>query len=84
MTPAAVPGPAGPLALRVHRPRHARTPGAGPMYLHGGGFVVGGPDSRHGASCALAEDLLWPATALAPDAQAEVFSLVDERLAAAS
>ncbi len=54
VTPATVPGPAGPLALRVYRPGHARTPGAGLVYLHGGGFVVGGPDSHHGALCALA------------------------------
>ncbi|MFI9726014.1 alpha/beta hydrolase [Streptomyces sp. NPDC052092] len=55
VTPATVPGPAGPLALRVYRPAHARAPGAGLVYLHGGGFVVGGPDSHHGALCALAD-----------------------------
>ncbi|MFZ4156742.1 alpha/beta hydrolase fold domain-containing protein [Streptomyces pseudogriseolus] len=55
VTSVALPGPAGPLALRVYRPRHVRTRGAGLGYLHGGGFVVGGLDSHHGALCALAD-----------------------------
>jgi acetyl esterase len=47
---AAAPGPAGSVPLRRYRPTEA-TATALLLYLHGGGFVVGGLDSHH-AICA--------------------------------
>ncbi|MEU6654778.1 alpha/beta hydrolase [Streptomyces sp. NPDC046900] len=36
-----IPGPGGPLRVRVYRPEHAEGTLPGLMYFHGGGFVVG-------------------------------------------
>ncbi len=48
-----VPGPAGPLAVRVYRPSAAAAlPGL--VYFHGGGFVLGGLDSADRPCRALA------------------------------
>ncbi|WP_167529506.1 alpha/beta hydrolase [Streptomyces spinoverrucosus] len=54
VTATAIPGPAGPLALRVYRPTDDGAPGPGLVYFHGGGFVLGGPESHNGALRALA------------------------------
>jgi acetyl esterase len=54
VTSAATPGPAGPLTLTVYRPVGERAPRPGMVYLHGGGFVLGGPDSHSGFLRALA------------------------------
>lgn len=43
-----VPGPAGPLPARLYAPSHARLPVL--LYLHGGGFVVGGLET-HDSLC---------------------------------
>ncbi|MCA0176376.1 MAG: alpha/beta hydrolase [Proteobacteria bacterium] len=43
-----VPGPGGPLAARLYAPSHARLPVL--LYLHGGGFVVGGLET-HDSLC---------------------------------
>lgn len=43
-----VPGPGGPLAARLYAPSHERLPVL--LYLHGGGFVVGGLDT-HDSLC---------------------------------
>ncbi|WP_369198268.1 alpha/beta hydrolase [Streptomyces djakartensis] len=53
VTTAFAPGPAGPLTLTVYRPvrdRSARNDGLRPglVYFHGGGFVLGGPESDSG------------------------------------
>ena len=39
-----MPGPAGPLRLRVHDARESRGPGPVMVFLHGGGFVLGDLD----------------------------------------
>jgi acetyl esterase len=44
----AVPAPGGPLAARLYVPRGAAGSGTLLLYLHGGGWVVGSPDSHHG------------------------------------
>ena len=55
----AIPGPEGAPAipLRIYSPRGqaARVPGL--LYLHGGGFVIGGLDSEHGICIALCQEL---------------------------
>jgi acetyl esterase len=43
-------GPAGPVPIRIYRPRDAGTPPV-MLYLHGGGFIVGDLDS-HDSICA--------------------------------
>ncbi|MBC8364168.1 MAG: alpha/beta hydrolase [Actinobacteria bacterium] len=47
-----VPGPQGPLPVRVYRPEGADDPDPGPVvvFFHGGGWVLGSIDS-HDASC---------------------------------
>lgn len=45
-----MPGPAGPLPLRLHVPRAAATGGAGLVFFHGGGLVAGSLDT-HDALC---------------------------------
>jgi acetyl esterase len=47
-----IPGPGGPLPVRVYRSLAARAEPPAIVYLHGGGFVVGDLDS-HDASCRL-------------------------------
>jgi acetyl esterase len=41
-----VPGRRGPLPARLYVPRNAGAPSAGLLYLHGGGFVIGSPDTH--------------------------------------
>jgi acetyl esterase len=53
-----VPGPAGPIAVRVYRPSAAAAlPGL--VYFHGGGFVLGGLDSADRTCRALAHASGW-------------------------
>jgi acetyl esterase len=54
----AVPGDGGPVPIRIYRPQGAR-PGA-LMYLHGGGWVVGGIESFDAACRALANRCRLP------------------------
>jgi acetyl esterase/lipase len=48
-----IPGPAGPLPVRVYRPR-GPTPPPVVVYCHGGGWVVGGIDTHDATTSALA------------------------------
>jgi acetyl esterase len=48
----AIEGPAGPLTLRVYRPRHE--PAGAVFYLHGGGFAMGRPQDYDGVCSNLA------------------------------
>jgi len=50
----AVPGPAGPVRVRVYEPAGAERPYPALVYLHGGGWVVGSLDSHDGVCRALA------------------------------
>jgi len=52
VTARAIPGPGGPLAIRIYRPRDAL--GAALVYFHGGGWVIGSLDSADGSCRALA------------------------------
>jgi len=52
---ATVPGPAGPIPIRVYRPA-CESPGGTVVYFHGGGFVVMGLDSHDGHCRHLAEE----------------------------
>jgi len=47
-----VPGPAGPIPVRVYRPENAS--GAALVYFHGGGWVLGSVVSAHGVCATLA------------------------------
>jgi len=51
VTARAIPGPGGPLAVRIYRPRDALR--AALVYFHGGGWVVGSLDSADGSCRAL-------------------------------
>ncbi|MFA7261678.1 MAG: alpha/beta hydrolase [Caulobacter sp.] len=42
---AAAPGPNGPVPLRIYRPLGAPRRGPAAIHIHGGGWVLGGPDS---------------------------------------
>jgi acetyl esterase len=50
-----IPGPGGPLALRVYRPRGGVSARGRVLYLHGGGFMVGCPRDYDGVCSALSE-----------------------------
>jgi acetyl esterase len=52
VTARAIPGPGGPLAIRIYRPADASR--AALVYFHGGGWVVGSLDSADGSCRALA------------------------------
>lgn len=66
-----IPGPAGPMRVRLYYPE-----GDGPfpitLYLHGGGFVIGGPETTDGICRALATGasslIVSPDYRLAPEA----------------
>jgi acetyl esterase len=45
-----IPGPAGPIPVRVYRPYGVDSPAPGVVYAHGGGFMVGNLDS-HDPTC---------------------------------
>jgi acetyl esterase len=49
-----LPGPAGPIPVRVYRPEEEPAPVL--LYFHGGGWVLGGLNTHHGA-CATVADL---------------------------
>lgn len=51
-----VPGPAGPIPLRLYRPAHAAADAVLPclVFMHGGGWVFGNLDSHDGLCCRLA------------------------------
>ena len=51
----AVPGPAGPIPVRVYRPESEVRPGL-MVYLHGGGWVLGGLTTVHGICSTWARD----------------------------
>ena len=52
LTARTIPGPGGPMAIRIYRPRDAL--GAALVYFHGGGWVVGSLESADGSCRALA------------------------------
>jgi acetyl esterase/lipase len=52
VTARTIPGPGGPLAIRIYRPKDALR--AGLVYFHGGGWVLGSLDSADGSCRALA------------------------------
>ncbi len=60
-----IPGPAGPLALRLYRPSMARVALPVVLYFHGGGFVGGSLDDADAAAGFIAEQT--PALVLAVD-----------------
>ncbi|MEM9473149.1 MAG: alpha/beta hydrolase fold domain-containing protein, partial [Pseudomonadota bacterium] len=49
------PSPAGDIALRRYVPERRSTDGA-VIYMHGGGFILGGLDSHDDICCGIAED----------------------------
>ncbi len=50
------PGPGAPLRLRLYEPPGLLAPGPGLVFLHGGGFVLGGIETHEGACRLLAEE----------------------------
>lgn len=50
-----LPGPAGPIPVRIYRPRGVTRPAPALVFFHGGGFVTGGLDS-HDPVCRLFAD----------------------------
>lgn len=60
-----IPGPAGPLALRLYRPSMARATLPVVLYFHGGGFVGGSLDDADAAAGFIAEQT--PALVVAVD-----------------
>lgn len=69
--PLEMPGPNGPIALRLFDPRTERAPGPVIVFYHGGGFVVGSISTHAGLAAALARGLDLPVISveyrLAPD-----------------
>jgi acetyl esterase len=51
--------PNGPLDLRLHRPRNAKTPSPVLIYLHGGGWIVGNLDTHARIMQLLADKSGW-------------------------
>ena len=51
-----IPGPRGPLPIRIYHPRSRRAPRPVLVYFHGGGFVVGSIASHDGVCRALARE----------------------------
>jgi len=47
-----IPGPGGPLRLRIYTPGQVARPAPAILYMHGGGFVIGDLDT-HDAPCSL-------------------------------
>ena len=80
-----VPGPAGAMAARGYQPANAIADGTMILYLHGGGFVLGGLESHHGLCAEIARLTGFPVAAvayrLAPEAPFP--AAVDDALAAA-
>ncbi|MBM4440048.1 MAG: alpha/beta hydrolase [Candidatus Rokubacteria bacterium] len=50
-----IPGPRGPVPARLYVPRTAGASSPGLLYLHGGGFVIGSPDTHDRLTRELAE-----------------------------
>ena len=57
---AEMPGPHGPIRLRLYDPRAHREPGPVVVFYHGGGFVVGGIETHAGLCAELARGLDLP------------------------
>jgi acetyl esterase len=55
-----MPGPAGPLALRLFDPRPTRGPGPVVVFYHGGGYVLGSIDTHAGIAAEIARQLDLP------------------------
>ena len=68
-----MPGPAGPMALRMFDPRETRAPGPVVVFYHGGGFVVGSIGTHAGMAAAIARGMDLPVISveyrLAPEAR---------------
>ncbi len=81
----AVPGPAGAMAARSYQPASAISDGTVILFLHGGGFVVGGLETHHGLAAEIARLTGYPLVAvdyrLAPEAPWP--AAVDDAMAAA-
>lgn len=60
----AVPGPAGPIALRLYDRREARDAGPVVVFFHGGGFVIGDLDTHHAFCTEIAHALDLPVIAV--------------------
>ena len=56
-----LPGPAGPLTLRLYEPAGAGATSPGVLYLHGGGYVFGSPRTHRVLTSQLSEALGVPA-----------------------
>ncbi|MCJ2187311.1 alpha/beta hydrolase [Novosphingobium beihaiensis] len=55
-----MPGPGGPMALRLFDTRAARAPGPVVVFYHGGGYVLGSIDSHAGIAAEIARQLDLP------------------------
>jgi len=55
-----MPGPAGPIALRLFDPRPSRGPGPVVVFYHGGGYVLGNIDTHAGLAAEIARQLDLP------------------------
>ncbi|MFC3214342.1 alpha/beta hydrolase [Novosphingobium panipatense] len=55
-----MPGPAGPMALRMFDPRGEREPGPVVVFYHGGGYVLGSIDTHAGLAAEIARQLDLP------------------------
>jgi acetyl esterase len=55
-----MPGPAGPIALRLFDPRPEREAGPVVVFFHGGGFVVGNIDTHAGLAAEISRQLDLP------------------------
>lgn len=51
-----IPGPAGPVAVKILRPEAADIPAPGLLYLHGGGFTFGDLETHEGLAATLAAE----------------------------
>ena len=59
-----VPGPAGPIAVRLYDQRETRDAGPAVVFFHGGGFVIGDLDTHHAFCTEIAAGLDLPVIAV--------------------